>query len=624
MSNNLAKPRILIIDDEPHIRQILCEVLADEYQCDSAASAEEGLNALRDKEAALVISDINMDGISGIEMVPKILDTSPDTVVIMMSGGKTLESAIEAMRVGAFDYLVKPFDLRHVEAAVRRGMEHYQLRVSKRQYDTRLEEKVQERTAELRQTARQLEIQMAERTRAEERLNHMAFYDVLTELPNRTLFKDRLSQALGVARRENQLIAVFLLSIDRFKSINETLGSVGADQLICGVAERLARSMREGDTLAYWGSDEFAFMFNHLEKNEDAIQISKRLQSALQPKFTLEEHEIYVTSSIGIVLYPLNGADEGTLMKNAGAALSQAQQRGGDTYEFYTADMNAKALHRLSMESSLRRALECEEFVVHYQPKIDINTWEIVGAEALVRWQRQGNELVPPSEFIPVAEETGLIGPIDEWVLRESWNQLREWSRTSSVRLLLSSNISARQFQQPSFFNFIEMLLDDVGLDPTCLELELTESSIMTNFDSGLRTLNELKLLGLNISIDDFGTGFSSLGYLKRLPIDTLKIDKSFVADATVDPDDAALVMAIIGLAHNLRLKVVAEGVETEDQLKFLHLLRCDEIQGYLISKPVSADMFTKLLSQDPPIEWELLKSKLHFKAEPKRLVSVA
>jgi diguanylate cyclase (GGDEF)-like protein len=618
-------PQLLIIDDEPSIRKLLTEVLKQNYDCVTASSAEEGLDLLRQRSFSLVISDINMIGITGLEMAPQILTIAPDTVVIMMSGAQTIETAVSALRVGAFDYLVKPFDMRLVEAAVRRGFEHYQLRISKRQYETELELRVQERTAALTETTRKLETEIAERNRAEQRLNYMRYHDVLTELPNRILFRDRLGQALSSAKRDNGLMAVLLLSIDRFKEIGETLGSACEDELICAIAERLTSSMREGDTLAYWGSDEFAMLFNELERTEDSIQISKRLQSTFKAGFKLADDELYVTASIGIALHPLNGQDEAALMKNASAALAQAKQKGGNTYQFYAAEMNARVFHRLSLESSLRRAIEREELVLYYQPKVSINTWQISGAEALIRWNHPEKGLISPAEFIPLAEETGLIAEIGEWVLRNSCRDLKEWSE-SSPSLTVSSNISAKQFQDPTFFSLVMSTLDESKLDPSLLELELTESSIMTNPESALRTLHQLQGAGIRISIDDFGTGFSSLSYLKRLPINILKIDKSFVHDASADPDDAALVMAIITLAHNLKLKVVAEGVESDDQLRFLHLLRCDEIQGYLFSMPVPANDFKRLLLEDQftSERWTALRRNLLSRTEQRRLSSAA
>jgi diguanylate cyclase (GGDEF)-like protein len=618
-------PRVLIIDDEAHIRNILVEALKANYDCQTAASAEDGLEILKDHPCALVISDINMKGITGLEMVPEILEVDPDTVVIIMSGAQTMENAVGALRVGAFDFLMKPFDLRLVEAAVRRGVEHYQLRIAKRQYEIELEQRVQERTNELLTTTVQLETEIAERNRAEERLNYLAYHDLLTELPNRALFQDRLSQALSTAKRESQILAVFLLSIDRFKNVSETLGSACADKLVVDVAERLVKTMREGDTVAYWGNDEFAFLFQQLVSSEDAIQISKRLQSTFESTFTWGTDEIYLTASVGIALYPMNGHDDASLLKNASAALAQAKQYGGNNYQFYTAEMNAKARRRFSLESSLRRAIERQEFTIHFQPKIDINRWQVVGAEALIRWNHPEKGLIPPADFIPLAEESGLISSIGEWVLANSCIQLRDWAERAPG-LTLSLNISARQLQDPDFFSMVMSTLDETGVDPRSLELELTESSIMTNLDSGVRTLNALQNSGVGISIDDFGTGFSSLSQLKWLPIDVLKIDRSFVHDASTYPDDAALVMAIITLAHNLRLKVVAEGVESEEQLRFLHLLRCDEVQGYLFSKPLPAAEFQQLISDGEYVSnrWSSLRRKLRIKTEPRRLSSAA
>jgi diguanylate cyclase (GGDEF)-like protein len=566
---------ILIIDDDPGVRGVLQGMLSEHYECTAVGSAEDALSILSAEKFDLVLSDINMGGMSGLEMIPQVLASAPDTVVMMISGEQTIESAIEAMRVGAFDYVGKPFDLQHVRAAVRRALEHHSLLEAKRLYENHLEELVRQRTAEL---------------------NHLAYHDALTDLPNRILFEDRLTQALALSQRNRQTLGVLFLSLDRFKKVNDTLGHAQGYRLLKEVAGRLVRCVREGETVARFEGDEFAVLLPQINGTEDVIEITQQIREALKLPFTIDGQEIFVATSIGISLYADDGEDAPTLLKNAGAALYRAKEQGGDNYQFYTADMNAKALKRLALENSLRRALERREFVVYYQPQVEINTRQVVGMEALVRWQHPEMGLVCPAEFIPLAEDTGLITPIGEWVLRTACAQSRTWQDEGLAPLRVAVNLSARQFQQQDLSDMVVRILQETGLDSHDLELELTESSIMKNAESAVSTLRELKAMGVQITVDDFGTGYSSLGYLKRLPIDTLKIDQSFVRDVTTDPDDAALVMAMITLAHNLRLKVVAEGVETEEQLRFLHLLRCDEGQGYLFGKPVAADAFRQLL----------------------------
>jgi diguanylate cyclase (GGDEF)-like protein len=618
--------RILVLDDETHIRRILCEALGEDYNCQAASSAEEGLQILKSTEVALVISDINMPGISGLQVVPQILAISPDTVVIMMSGAQTIDTAIDALRVGAFDYLTKPFDLRHVEAAVRRALDHRSLRLAKKQYEDQLEEMVEQRTSELQMTTKALQEEIAERNKAEEKVNYLAYYDALTSLPNRALFRDRLEHAVSTAQSEQRNLAVLFLSPDRIKKINDTLGRPIAETLVCSVSERLSASWRDTDTLAYWNADEFAIVLPQVTGTADSVEVVARLQATLGSQFKVGNHDFYLTSSIGIALYPHDGSNAETLMKNAGAALQRARDQGGNNYQFYTAELNAKALKRLAMENDLRRALERNEFFLCYQPKVDTSTSEILGVEALIRWQHPDLGCISPLEFIPLAEDTGLIVPIGEWTLKTGCAQLKAWHEKGFANLSLAINLSPRQFEQEDLLGIVIATLNSVGLDPNYLELEVTEGSLMTNSAGAAKTLSHLRDLGVKVSIDDFGTGFSSLGYLKSLPIDALKIDKSFVNDATTDPDDASLVMAIITLAHNLRLKVIAEGVETEEQLRFLHLLRCDQIQGYLFSKPLPAGELEDLLmrGQYSLKPWERAGSKSQAHLEKQRLASVA
>lgn len=564
-------PRILIVDDEPQVRSVLNELLSEDHRCVEAASAEESLELLRGEQFDLILTDIVMGEMSGLEMVPQVRQIAPDALVIMISAEQTIGNAIEAMRAGAFDYITKPFDLQQVKMAVDRALDYRALRDAKRRYEADLEELVRRRTAEL---------------------DHVSLHDAVTGLSNRALFEDHLNRALASAQSDRHPLALIFCDLDRFKQINDTLGYQSGDRLLRYVAERLSACAREDDVMARIGGDEFASLVTRMNGPEDAVEIVRQIQEALKPPFEIDGHELFVTASVGISLYPSDGQDSQTLLKNATAALYRAQRQGGDGYQFYTADMNEKALRRLTLENRLRRAVEREELVVFYQPKIDIHANRIVGMEALVRWQSPELGLVSPAEFIPLAEDSGLIVPVGEWVLRAACAQNKLWQDSGQSRLRVAVNISARQFQQQNLSAKISQILGETRLDPHYLELELTESSIMQSADSATRTLGELRETGIQISIDDFGTGYSSLGYLKRLPVDTLKIDQSFVREMTTEPDSAAIVQAIITLAHNLRLKVIAEGVETEEQLRFLHLLRCDHAQGYLFSKPLPAKEF--------------------------------
>jgi diguanylate cyclase (GGDEF)-like protein len=569
------KARILIVDDEPGIRNVLCDLLHESYECKAVGSAEEALEILRLESFSLVLSDIRMPGMSGLEMIPLALESSPYAVIIMISAEHTIESAIEAMRAGAFDYIKKPFDIRQVEAVIKRAYDYYALREEKRRYERDLEELVRQRTAEL---------------------DHISRYDELTNLPNRTFFEERVTEALAVASREGQRLAVMLLDGDGFKKINESLGYRIGDRLLRSVAERLRNQVSVVETAARFGGDGFALLLPRIKATEDTLVTVHLLHQVLNPRFTLDGHELHITASMGMSIYPHDGTDAHTLLRNAGAALYQAKEQGGNAYQFYTEGMNAQAMRRLALENGLRRALECEEFLLHYQPQVNINSRQIVGVEALIRWRHRDAGLVLPMDFIPLAEAAGLIAPIGESVLRAACAQSRAWQESGAGPLRISVNISAYQLRRESLTRLVSEVLDETGLPPECLCLELTESSIMVNAESAVGTLKELKQIGVKVAIDDFGTGYSSLGYLKRLPIDILKIDKSFVRDTPRDPDSAALVMAIITLAHNLRLKVIAEGVETEEQLEFLRKLRCDEAQGYLFSRPLPPEDLSGLL----------------------------
>lgn len=561
--------KILIIDDDEQIRRLLTDILSPELDCVAVSSGEEALAAIGRAAFDLVLSDIQMPGISGLQLVPQILERAPDTVVVMISGEQAIESAIEAMRAGAFDYVTKPLDLRHARAAVDRALNHQRLLAEKRRYENHLEEMVRERTAEI---------------------EHLAFHDRLTKLPNRELFLKNCEAVLSGRRRAGGAAALLLVSLDRFKRITDTLGHAAGDLLLTAAAERLQLCLSDRDTLARFDADEFGLLLADATEN-DAEQMARSINKVMKAVFHLAgDHEVFLTTSIGIASFPSNGEDAPTIVQNAAAALELAKQQGGNNHQLYVAEMNANALTRLGLETNLRRAVEANEFVTFYQPIVNLASGKTVGLEALVRWRHPRLGLLEPVDFISLAEDTGLILDIGGLVMSSACAQARQWHEQGNERLRIAINVSARQFRDKGFPERLVTVLCNSRLDPQCLELEITETTIIENFELATRALSNLRKLGIRVSIDDFGTGYSSLSYLKYLPVDTIKLDRSFVAGASSDPRDAALVMAIITLAHNLKLTVIAEGIETDSQRDFLHLLRCDEGQGYLYSRPAPAD----------------------------------
>ncbi len=439
---------------------------------------------------------------------------------------------------------------------------------------------------------------VTDRKQAEETIKHMAYHDSLTDLPNRALFEDRLAVTLAQARRKEQTAAVLFLDLDRFKVVNDTVGHALGDRLLQGVAGRLSGLVREGDTVARAGGDEFTLLLPEVVRSEDAVEVAERVLDALRQPWVLNGHEFRITTSIGIAIYPADGEDADSLLRNADTAMYRAKDQGGDDYKLYTPKMNARIAERLALENSLRHGLERGEFLVYYQPQVDIASGGIVGMEALVRWQHPERGLVFPAEFIPVAEETGLIVPLGAWVLRTACAQNKAWQVAGISPMRVAVNLSARQFQQRDLIEVVHEVLKETGLEARWLQLEITEGVAVQDVEFNITMLRELREMGVQIAIDDFGTGHSSLSYLSRLPIDVVKIDQSFVQDLTTDPNGAAIARSIIVMAHNLKLRVIAEGVETEEQLAFLKKRRCDEMQGYLFSKPAPAEAFEEMLRQ--------------------------
>ena len=438
---------------------------------------------------------------------------------------------------------------------------------------------------------------LSEKKQAEAHLHHLSYYDALTELPNRLLLEDRLFQALATASSNNSLVAVLHLDLDRFKTINDTLGHPFGDKLLQAVAERLTGNIRGSDTLARFSGDEFAVVLTDVGSQENAALVARKILDALARPFDLDGHEVFITPSIGIAFYPIDAANKDDLIRNADTAMSHAKAQGGNGYRFYGAEMNAMVSQRLALETSLRYALERNEFLLYYQPQVNLHSGKIIGMEALLRWQHPERGLVSPAEFIPLLEETGLIVPVGEWVLRTACAQNRAWQNAGLPPMRMAVNLSAHQFRQADLTEMVCQALQDSGLEPELLELEVTESIMIQDLQTTITTLNQLHVIGIQISIDDFGTGYSSLSYLKRLPISKIKIDQSFVRDICADPDDAAIADAVISLGHSLKMQVIAEGVETAEQLDYLRAHGCDEMQGYYFSHPLPAEAFAELVS---------------------------
>jgi diguanylate cyclase (GGDEF)-like protein/PAS domain S-box-containing protein len=429
-----------------------------------------------------------------------------------------------------------------------------------------------------------------------DQMTHSAQHDVVTNLPNRLLLNDRITQSISLARRQKRPIALIFLDLDRFKNINDSLGHATGDKLLQSVSKRLLAGVRGSDTVSRQGGDEFVILLSEITHPEDAATSAKKLLHSLRAPHSIGGQELHINGSIGISVYPKNGEDAETLIKNADTAMYHAKESGRDNFQFFTADMNLKAVERQSLEGSLRRALEREEFLLHYQPEVNLDTGEITGVEALIRWQQPDRGLIAPSQFVPVAEDCGLIVHIGRWVLREACRQARAWQNAGLPPLPIAVNVSAVEFRDKGFVEGVRAILSETGLQARYLELELTERVLMQDAESTASVLQELKMMGVHLAVDDFGTGYSSLSYLRQFPIDVLKIDRSFVHRITADPDDSSIVSAIIHMGKSLKHRVIAEGIETQEEMAYLQTQRCTEGQGYLFSRPLCAAQFAHLL----------------------------
>jgi diguanylate cyclase (GGDEF)-like protein len=557
--------QVLLIEDNPGDARLIREMIAEDPDVPFTVHCEDrlsrGLEWLSAGKTGLVLLDLSLPDSFGLETFATVYAHSPTVPIIVLTGNDDQNVALSAVKSGAQDYLIK-------------GRLDRELLLRSMQYSI-------------------------ERKRYQVQLEHQANYDALTGLPNRNLLHDRLHQAV-YAQRMPRSVAVVFIDLDHFKFVNDSLGHSTGDKLLKGMADRLRAVLREGDTVARLGGDEFVLILNDQSNEEVIFRAMQRITAKVAEPIDVEGKELVVTCSAGISLYPQDGPDVDTLLKNADAAMYRAKEHGRNNFQFYTSEMNERVNERLALENALRRAIERDEFLLHFQQRVDLRTGAIVGAEALVRWMHPDWGLVRPVRFIPLAEETGLIVRIGEFVLREACRQARAWLDEGLRPGVISVNLSARQFRQEGLVRLVSRVLEETGLDPKYLEMELTESMVMHNVDASIATLQGLKSLGISLSVDDFGTGYSSLAYLRNLPIDKLKIDRSFVRDigAGADGEDGVLAQAIISLGHNLKLHVVAEGVETDAQVRFLKRHRCDEVQGFFYGEPVEPAAFAKLLGK--------------------------
>ncbi|MQA64308.1 MAG: EAL domain-containing protein [Alphaproteobacteria bacterium] len=536
------------------IESLVAEGGATGSNVNTIAGLAEAARAVKDFTYDAVIFNIDAGYDRASTSLTGVIELLDEVPIIILSSEDDQRLAVDALNAGAQDYLVREeVDGHALVRSVRYAME---------------------------------------RKRTEQRLQAMLNYDTLTRLPNRELLLDRLTQSIATATRQESNVALLLLDLDRFKLVNESLGQDFGDKLLCRVAAEVQTCIGDSDTLARLGGDEFVVVLSGIRGAQDAAKAATKILRKLSTPFVIDGHEVFVTASIGISLFPNDGLDKNALITNADVAMYRAKEKGRNHFQFYASSMNAATVARMALENDLRRAVERNELVLHYQPQMKCASGEIFGFEALVRWQHPELGLIPPVRFIPLAEESGLIVPIGEWVLNEACRQNKAWIDSGGKPMIVSVNLSSRQLHQERILKTVTDALGSSGLDARYLALEITESCLMHDPDDAVVTLSLLHNMGISVSIDDFGTGYSSLGYLKRFPLDALKIDRAFISEVTENPEDAAIVRAILAMAHALRLKVVAEGVETEKQLRFLRKIGCDEVQGYLLSKPLPADDF--------------------------------
>jgi len=552
-----SKNGILLVEDRSAdarlVLELLTEFSTERYGVTHVHRLVEALRLLSAMSFKAAIVDVSLPDTRGLEAVTRLRAAAPSLPIVVLASMDEESLALRALEVGGQDYLIKGlFDGGLLNRAIRYAVE---------------------------------------RKESEEQLTHLAYYDQLTGLANRRLFRERLALDLARAKRQESRVTVLCLDLDRFKRINDSLGYEAGDHVLKEVGKRLAESVREFETSARLGGDEFAVILQDLEQEQEAMIITQRLLDRVARPMKIDGQDVVTTASVGIAFFPDNGDEVEQLLKCSDSAMRRAKEEGRHRYQIFSRQMHSEVLTRMSLERDLRHALEREEFRLHYQPQLSLDDNQLLAVEALVRWEHAQRGLIAPMDFISLLEDSGLIIEAGEWILRKACAQVREWQTSGYENLRVAVNLSPRQFEDSKLVETVGRALADFSLKPECLELEITESHLMRDNKRTNATLASIKSLGVRIAIDDFGTGYSSLAYLKRFPIDSLKIDKSFVRDITTDRDDASIAAGIIGLGHKLRLDVIAEGVETEEQLAFLYKEGCDAIQGYLCGRPQPPDI---------------------------------
>jgi diguanylate cyclase (GGDEF)-like protein len=566
--------RLLLIEDIPGDSRVLREMFNEQgshntelahVKCMSDAETH-----LAEHAVDIILLDLGLPDAQGSEAIRRAHAAAPGVPLVVLTGLDDESLAVQALQQGAQDYLIKgQIETRGLLRALRYAIE--------------------------RKTMESAALAMARQ------MAHSAEHDFLTGLPNRMLLNDRIGRAIALAARHTKKVAVLFLDLDGFKHINDSLGHPTGDKLLQSIAKRLMDCIRGSDSVSRQGGDEFVVLLLEIEHAEDAAVTARRMLEAVARPHCIDQHDLHVTASIGVSVYPDDGLDADTLIKNADTAMYQAKENGRRSFQFFKPAMNVRAVERQFIEEGLQRALERHEFALHYQPKVNLTTGAITGAEALLRWTHPTRGPVSPAEFIPVAEDCGLILPIGAWVLREACAQAQAWMDAGLPVTSMAVNVSAMEFRDKSFLDGLFAILAETDLDPRLLELELTESVLMKHAASTATILQTLRKSGIRVAVDDFGTGYSSLSYLQKFPVDAVKIDQSFVCQISAAGDNTTIVKAVIGMARGLKLRVIAEGVETAQELAFLRAYRCDEAQGYYFSRPVPAQQFAMLLRNGIP-----------------------